>query len=333
MSDRKWMFGVGVILLSIISLSLFIAFALDAQKIHDVVLQLRGKEVPRKQAYHLMLIEQAQEHPYWKMVEKGALDAAKIYGMKIEYHGPARNSMEEQITLLEKAVAAKVDGIIVQGLNDKKFSPVINGAVEKGIPVLTIDTDAPTSKRLTYVGTDNFEAGKRLGHKVVQAARGRGNIGVIIGSDSAENQILRLEGLKSIIKNYPEMKMVSVGISNISRIGAIQESEEMLRKYPEINIMVGTSALDAIGILQAKKNLNRQAVKIFGFDNLPETLKAVDGGDIESTLVQNPYGMGFESVRLLHDYFQGRELPKEHFTRIFIIDKSNVELEVKELEY
>jgi len=323
--DKKWLSAV--ILLFGVFFYLFICFAVDAQKILDVATELRGRAPSSNQPYHLVLIEQEQSHPYWQMVEKGALESAQQYGMEIEFNGPVRFSMEEQIKLLEKAIAAKVDGIIVQGLNDSKFSPVINRAIEKGIPVLTIDTDAPNSKRLAYVGTDNFEAGKQLGYTVVKATGGKGKIGVIIGSDTAENQILRLKGFQSIVEQYPDMVILSVRSSNISRIEAIQQAVDMLQRHPDMNIMVGTSALDGIGILQAKKSLGRNEVKIFGFDNLPEMLEAIQNGEIVATVSQRPYLMGYDSVRLLNDYLHHKSLPKQHFTQIAVIDKSNVTLE------
>ncbi|GJM77660.1 hypothetical protein HMSSN139_01560 [Paenibacillus sp. HMSSN-139] len=175
------------------------------------------------------------------------------YGIDIEFTGPVRNNMEEQLNLLEKAIAARVDAIIVQGLNEERFTPVIDKAVRRGIPVVTIDTDAPDSRRLAYVGTDNLAAGERLGRLVVETTGGTGKIGVIIGSDQAANQLQRLDGLKRIVAEHEGLEIVDVRSSNISHMEAIQQAANMLRNHPEINIMVGTSATDALGVLQAAK--------------------------------------------------------------------------------
>ncbi|WP_134701258.1 sugar-binding protein [Ammoniphilus sp. YIM 78166] len=325
MSDKKW--KVGLIALSMIVIYLFIGFAINARTIDNVVALLRGAEVSSSQRYHVVLIEQEQRHPYWQLIERGALDAAKIYDLELEYTGPVRNNMEEQIKLLEKAIASKVDGIIVQGLNDEKFTPVINKAIDKGIPVLTIDTDAPTSRRLTYVGTDNFRAGNRLGHMVVQATGGQGKIGVLIGSDKAENQMLRLNGLKHVIDQFPGLEIVAVRPSNISRIEAVEQAIAVLAQHPEIDTMVGTSALDALGMVQAKNHVGRYEIRIIGFDDLPETLDGIRKGEIVSTLAQKPYLMGYDSIRLLHDHFRGRPLPKEHYTEVEVINASHARRE------
>lgn len=325
MSDKKWL--AGVVVLMVMFGYLFSQFALESNKIERIVKQLRGHAGETAHAHHVVLIEQEQGHPYWQMVERGATDAAGVYGIDIECNGPVRNSMEEQIKLLEKAIAAKVDGIIVQGLNDGKFTPVINKAVDHGIPVLTIDTDAPTSKRLAYVGTDNVDAGKRLGQLVVQTTGGRGKIGVIIGSESAESQLQRLSGLRSVVSGYPDLEIVDVRGSNISLMEAIQQAAEMLSSHPEINMMVGTSATDALGILQAKKSLKRSGLKIVGFDDLQETLDAIANGEMEATVAQQPYLMGETSVRLLNSYFHGVPLPGNQFTSIKVLDKTSISRE------
>lgn len=319
MTDKKWL--AGVFILMVLFGYLFYQFARESNQIDRIVTDLKEPQSPADKARHVVLIEQEQGHPYWQLVEQGASDAAKLYGIDMEFNGPIRDSMDEQIKLMEKAIASKVDGIIVQGLNDMQFTPVINKAIDKGIPVLTIDTDAPTSKRLTYVGTDNLEAGKMLGHLVADSTGGKGKIGVIIGSQQAESQLQRLSGLNSVVADYPELQVLDVRASNISMMEAIQKAADMLRDHPEITTMVGTSATDALGILQAKKSLKRTDIKIIGFDDLPETLDAIAKNEIEATVVQQPYLMGEESVRLLHAYFGGETLPFTYYTKMDVIDR------------
>ncbi|UJF34901.1 sugar-binding protein [Paenibacillus hexagrammi] len=314
MKDIKWLISFIIIMTAFGFL--FVRFAMDSNQIQDIVEQLKGEKHRESGSKHIVLIEQEQGHPYWQLVEKGAKKAALQHHIEIECIGPVRNSMEEQLKLLEKAIASKVDGIIVQGLNDEKFTPVINKAMDRGIPVLTIDTDAPTSKRLAYVGTNNREAGSLLGQIVLQITGGAGKVGVIIGSESAESQMQRLSGLQSSIASYKNLQIVDVRPSNISLMEAIQQASEMLQSHPEITTMVGTSATDALGILQAAKSLKRVDLRIIGFDDLPETLDAIGKGDIEATVVQEPYGMGKTSVDLLDDYFRGQSLPANRFTEV-----------------
>lgn len=322
MSDKKWFLSIG--LLMVVFFYFFGQFVHESKQIQNIVHQLKEDKRLNQGNRHVVLIVQELGHPYWQLVANGANDAARSDKITIEVVGPVRNSMDEQIKLLEKAIASKVDGIIVQGLNDEKFTPVINKAVEQGIPTLTIDTDAPTSKRLAYVGTDNRDAGQSLGRLVVQKTGGNGGIGVIIGSDSAESQMQRLNGLKSVVSEYDGLRIVDVRASNISMMEAIQQASEMMQKHPDISIMVGTSATDALGILQAAKSMNRSDIAIIGFDNLPETLDAIQKGEIEAAVAQHPYWMGTTSVHLLNDYFHGRNLPASQYVNGEIVDKNTL---------
>lgn len=321
--DKKWLAGIAI-LFALLSY-LFIAFAHHSSKMSSIVKELHGRPASAGHRYHIVLIEQERYHPYWEMVEKGAAKAAEEYGMNIEFTGPVRNNMEEQINLLEKAIAARVDAIIVQGLNEEKFTPVINKAVNQGIPVITIDTDAPSSKRLAYVGTDNVAAGERLGRLVVQTAGETGKIGVIIGSEVAQNQLQRLYGLRSIVNQHSGLEIVDVRSSNISHMEAIQQAADMLRLHPEITIMVGTSSTDALGVLQAAKSLKRDSLQIIGFDNQADTLAAIGRGEIKATVAQQPFFMGEMAVRLLNEHFQGKSLQPAYYTEVKVLDKSNAQ--------
>ncbi|MNW59038.1 D-ribose-binding periplasmic protein precursor [compost metagenome] len=157
----------------------------------------------------------------------------------------------------------------------------------------------------------------------METTSGTEKIGVIIGSDQAANQLQRLDGLKRIVAEHEGLEIVDVRSSNISHMEAIQQAANMLRKHPEINIMVGTSATDALGVLQAAKN--RNDLTIIGFDNQKETLEAIRKGEIEATVAQQPFLMGDTAVRLLYEHFEGKPLKKKYFTEVKVLDARNVE--------
>ncbi len=132
------------------------------------------------------------------------------------------------------------------------------------------------------------EAGKRMGELVVNDAGGKGRIGVIIGSELADNQQLRLDGFRSIILNTAGFEIVAVRSSNISRIQAAKQTEALLNRYTDIQTMVGLSSLDAAGIVEGVKAANRADVRVFGFDDLEETRQGIAQGAIIASVVQQP---------------------------------------------
>lgn len=326
MSNKKWTLG----LLSIFLVFCYFLFQFISStfKIDHLVGQMEQSRVEDRPIKHVVLIAQELDNPFWRTVEKGAKEAAVQLGMKIDYMGPIRINPSEQTNLLEKSIAAKPDAIIVQGIKEQQYDLLISKAIDQGIPVITVDTDEPDSRRLAYVGTDNREAGKRMGELVVKDAGGKGRIGVIIGSELADNQQLRLEGFRSIILNTPGFEIVAVRSSNISRIQAAKQTEAMLNQYAGIQTMVGFSSLDAVGIVEGLKATNRAGVRVFGFDDLEETRQGIGHGTISASVVQQPKEIGFKSVYLLEEFFKGGSISVQHFTTTEILDRNRLNASV-----
>jgi ribose transport system substrate-binding protein len=330
MSNRKWTIALSVLFL--VFLYLISDFAYSYIKISDIVGEVADNMKSKTFAkHHIVLISQELDNPFWRTIGHGAEEEAKNFNMDLEYIGPFRLNQSEQMKLLDKTIASKVDGILVQGIETEEYRALIEKAVGRGIPIITVDTDTPGSKRIIYVGTDNVSAGKKLGEVVLKSMQHTSEstklrIGVIIGSHDAPNQEERLQGFLSIVHLLPNIEVVNVGVSNISRIQATQTAEKMLKDDPQINLMIGTSALDAVGILQAVKSLQRlDSVKIFGFDDLEETKVAISKGEIEATIIQKPEEMGREAIKELHAYFEGRAAQEGlHLTSYEVLDRSNI---------
>ena len=167
-----------------------------------------------------------------------------------------------------------------------------------------------------------------MGELVVKDAAVKGRIGVMIGSELADNQQLRLKGFRSIIQNTPGYEIVAVSSSNISRIQAAKQTEAMLNQYASIQTMVGFSALDAVGIVEGLKAANRTDVSVYGFDDLEETKQGIVQGAILASVVQQPKEIGFKSINLLAEIFKGNSIPVQHFTTTDILDRNNLKASV-----
>lgn len=172
MSNHKWTLGlVGILLVFCYFLYQFLANTLIIDRL---VHQMEPGKPANNSLKHLILISQELDNPYWRSVEQGAKEAVDKLGMELEYRGPVRNNLLEQMKIIEKSIAAKPDALIVQGINDPQFNVWISKAKAQGIAVITVDTDVPESRRLAYVGTDNIEAGKRIGELSVKDAGEKG---------------------------------------------------------------------------------------------------------------------------------------------------------------
>ncbi|WP_195574259.1 sugar-binding protein [Paenibacillus sp. 1001270B_150601_E10] len=321
MSKQKWIISL-IVLISVFGFVLF-QFLSSTFAVGRLVDELEaGTGRPDEQNVsmkHVVLIAQELDNPFWRTIEQGTKEAAAQSHMEIEYAGPIRINPEEQLNLLEKAIASKPDAILTQGMNDHKYNELVSKAIDQGIPVVTVDSDAPNSRRFAYVGTDNLEAGKRMGELVVTRAKAHGKIGVIIGSEQANNQKLRLEGFMSVMEEHPDYEVVEVRSSNISRIEAARQAQAMLREHPDLTAMIGFSAWDAAGMVEAMQTEQHGSVTVFGFDDVEATQRAIQEGAVEASLVQQPHEIGAKAVSLLQLIFEDKPFPVKQFTSTKVI--------------
>lgn len=320
MSNRKWL--LGLIALVVFFGYILSQFFFSTLKINDLVRQISPNKVEEASLKYVVLISQEQDNPFWREMEKGAKDEAGKQGIKLVYMGPIRSNPIEQIRLLEKSIALRPDAIMIQGMADPGYEQLINQAVAQGIPVITVDADEPSSKRLAYIGTDNRAAGRQMGELVIKDHAGNGKIGVIIGSELADSQRLRLEGFRSVITSAAGMEIIDVRSSNISHIGAAEQTRDMLSQYRDIGTIVGFSSLDAGGILEGVKAIGQEGVHIYGFDDLEITRQGIARGEIKASIVQQPQEIGAKSMALLSSFFQGDKLSGEYFIPTYILDQA-----------
>ncbi|MGO4498306.1 substrate-binding domain-containing protein [Paenibacillus sp. 2RAB27] len=323
MRNKGW--TLGLLGLFLVFCYVMLQFLISTMHIGQLVGQMEPHSEAEKPPFkHIVLIAQELDNPFWRTVEKGASEAAASRGMKIDYLGPIRINPAEQKSLLEKSIAAKPDALLIQGIKEPQYDRLISQAIDQGIPVITLDADEPESRRLTYVGTDNREAGRRMGELVARAAVGKGRIGVIIGSEQAENQQQRLEGFRAAIASTPQFEIIDIRASNISRIQAAKQAEAMLKQYPAIQTMVGFSALDAAGIVEGVKAAHRDGMLVFGFDDIAATRQGITEGAIKASIVQQPHEIGSVAVQLLASHFLGGKLPQQYVTGTYILDATTL---------
>ena len=297
-------------------------------------LQINNKEMEEAIAsevslptYHFVLIGEEMNHEYWRLVGEGAKEMEFKYDVFVEYEAPKRSNPDEQLKLVDIAIKSKVDGIIVQALNDH-FTPMINKAVQEGIPVITVDTDSPESERNAYIGTDNYEAGRLAGEALVNDTNGQATVGIITGNLDNLHHQLRLQGFKDVVEKVEGIEIVATEESNITRVEAEETAYSVLMEHENITAFYGTSSYNGLGIVAAADSLKRQDdMYVITFDAIEENINLLENGDIDAIVEQQPFEMGKQSIQVLLDIIQGKEINDIYHTDTSIIrinDLSNM---------
>jgi ribose transport system substrate-binding protein len=241
--------------------------------------------------------------PYWQEAEAGFQDGAKWLGVKAEFSGPEKFSPEEELAAFQKAVAEKPSGILLSASRVDLFKDAIDGAIAQGIPVICIDSDAPNSKRVTFIGTDNFRAGMESGKRMSDLLKGQGRI-VIVSIPGQNNLDERVRGVNEAFKKSPGIKVAQTLDDKGDPRSANDQISTLLAKTSKEKID-GIICLEASGGSGAAEALHRLdlsgKVPIVAFDKDPETLDFVEKGVISATIAQKPYVMSYYGLKFLDD--------------------------------
>lgn len=263
---------------------------------------LMACQTPYHQAEeHYILVTTNTNLPYWQEAQAGLTDVGKLMGVKVEMDGPATFSPEEELKAFQKAVAQNPAGILVSVSNPALFNEAIDKAVLQGIPVICVDADAPDSKRVLFIGTDNYRAGQGSGKRMADLLNGKGNVAIVALSGQL-NVEERVRGVNDALKKYP----------GITVLKTIDDKGDARNAYDAISTMQqGKDKLDGIICLEASGGagaadaLHRMdltgKVKVLAFDKDPETLEWIQRGAISATVVQKPYIMSYYGVRFADD--------------------------------
>ena len=231
--------------------------------------------------------------PYYQTVFKGfakAMDAIKV---KYEMVGPDKYDPQAQVQNFRDAVAAKPSGILVAVADSDLMAPEIDHAISLGIPVITIDSDSPKSKRLTFVGTNNYLAGQMAGQRLAEKLRGAGQY-VVFTILNQENTKERLRGLQSVVSGYKFLKSIdTVDIKGEATIAFDTTQSLVQKRRQDIDAFV---CLEALSCKEVADVLDRNGVTgklVIGFDTDEQTLDWIQKGKIDATIGQKPFTMGY----------------------------------------
>ena len=282
-----------------------------------------------KPRYHFYLIAQNSVDPFWKELKLGLEAAAREQKVVVEFNAPRFNNPQEELRFLDIAVTSEVDGIITHVSSDSDFTELINKAVGKGIPVVTLENDDKDSDRNSFVGTNSFELGKAAAELMIMATAGRANIAVIVSNDlelDSTIQNLKMNGFLSTLKGFPEMKVVRTYTSKMGILSAEEITQQIISGQDNINAIFTTSSVDTIGSAQLVVDRNKVgSIAIVGYGDTEDILRYISKDIIYGTVMSDPYKMGYESINALIDIKEKNNVSTFIDTGVKVITKENVD--------
>ena len=277
--------------------------------------------------------------PYWKTAANGFQKAAADYGVSAEMRGPGKFDPQAEVDEFRAVVAQKPAGILVSVASSKLMSPEIDAAIAAGIPVITLDSDAPESKRLYFIGTNNLEAGHLGGHRVAAQLNGKGNV-VFFTNIGQPNLDERRKGYEEVFAAFPGIKVVDAfDIRGDSGAAMDKAAEYLARTGPDkVDAFVCLESSSGKDVGEVFKRTEAKGRLLVTMDLQVGTLLLVQDGTIDSTISQKPYTMGFVGLKALDEihHYPINPLSKDYGldpyspfpafidTGVSLVDKTNV---------
>ncbi len=218
-----------------------------------------------------------------------------------------QTNVANQVKQIEDLIAKKVDALIVSPMDANAVIPALEKAKAAGIPVVLVDQTIEAGHEdlyVTYIGTDNTNAGKEAGKKVAEWLGGKGNVLVVRGANGSSAGDQRVDGFKQGLESTG-LVVAGEQAGDWKNDKAMQVTENMLQANSDVQAIFTASDGMLDGILQALQNAGKTDVKIMSVDGSKKAVDMIEAGDVSGTMAQFPQIMGGKAVETLLGVLDG----------------------------
>lgn len=291
-----------------------------------------AKSGPKK-TYRIAVIAKSQSNPVFQAARTGALDAGEELSKKlganvmVEWRTPVNEDAQQQAQYVEQLASQGFDGIAISASDANVLTAAVNSAIDRGVVVITFDSDIPASKRLAYYGINDEEAGRSVMRELAKSMGGKGGkIAILSGNQNATNLNARVKGVKDELATLKDkgFTLKDVYYTKETASDAAALVQQVQTANPDIVgwAMVGgwplftQNALDGV----------YEKAQIVSVDHLPEQLNYVKNGQVAALIGQDCYGWGYQSVVMLVDKLHNNKSPEKVINNfpLSVVTKANV---------
>jgi len=294
-----------------------------------------GAPAASKKSFKIAVIPKGLTHEFWKSIHAGAIKGArdlKAEGIDVEviWKGPIReDDREQQVQVVEGFTSQGVNGIVLAPLDDKALVRPVEDAKKLGIPTVIIDSDLASKEIVSFVATDNFKGGEMAAEEMARLLGGKGKVLLLRYQEGSASTTAREEGFVTKLKAVaPGLTLISSDqYAGATRDTAKRASENLLNRYG--NDLAGIfcpNESSAEGMLLALQDISKAGkIAFIGFDASQSFIDAMKAGQMQGTVLQNPFKMGALGVRTMVDHLLGKTVEKRVDTGVVLVTPKNLD--------
>ncbi len=265
-------------------------------------------------------------HSFWVTVKAGADSAGKEFGAEVVWKGPTQETdIAGQIAIIEDYINKGIDAIVLAACDAQGLIPVLEKAQQKGIPVITIDSGVDSDIPFSFIATDNILAAEKAAQKLAELIGAKGEVACIPFVPGAATSNWREQGFVEEIKKYPDIELLPIRYSQSEVAIGMAVTEDLLTGHPDLKGIFAANEAGTIGVIQALKTKNKIGqVNVVGFDAASNEVNALQAGEIDALIVQDPFKMGYEGVKAAMMSIKGESVPNRIDTGVYVVTRENL---------
>ena len=259
------------------------------------------------------VVPKATSHLFWQAVQAGAQAAGKEFDVEVLWNGPAQETdYSRQVQIVDSLIARRVDGIALAATDRIALVQPLDRAMASGIPVTIFDSGLDSTNYVTFVTTNNYEAGKMAARKMAELLSGKGNVALVLHMPGSYSTMERERGFEDVIpKEFPAIRIVARQYGMSDRAKSRAAAENILAAHPDLDGVFCSTEPSSTGTSLALKAREMAGkVKFVAFDSSENIVADLKQGTIHAMVVQDPFLIGHEAVRTLVDKLSGKTPPK-----------------------
>ncbi len=256
---------------------------------------------------------------FWQLASAGVHKYEQEGKVQVDVKLPPNGTLDEQNQILQNLASQGYDAIAVSAIAPKDQTSQFNDLASR-TKLITFDSDAASSNRLLYIGTNNYEAGKSLGAQIVKLLPNGGKIAVFVGTFAADNAAQREQGIEDAIAGH-HIEVVDKREDNTDRARARSNVEDIVNARHDLNLVVGLWNYNGSAIAAALEGLGKKGQVLAAvFDEDEGTLDGIAHGTIQVTVVQKPFMFGYLASKWMRDLATQGDAAKSALPPTRVID-------------
>ena len=273
----------------------------------------------------IAVIPMGRSHVYWVSAHAGAIKAAREANVDIIWNGPATESdFSGELQIVENMINQHVDAICLAPIDRKALANAVDRAAASGIPVIIWDSPVDSTKFVAQISTDNYAAGQLAAARMGEILNGKGRIVEVACQPGSASTMAREQGFEDKIQqSYPGIQIVDkrYGMADVAK--SMTVAENMLTASPNLDAMFGSNESSTVGAARALTSA-KSKVKLVGFDSSPTLIEGLKDGVIDSLVTQNPFDMGYRSVKAAVAKLEGGAVEHVQKMPAIVVTKENL---------